>query len=445
MSHFNSPQPPEAQLPRSVTFGLEIEMLVASTRRLPEVICDPQAPFDDPHPGDGRWCAEKTSRGPTQHDSEEAVAQCLVQAGIDNIWVHDRPPDQISPAAQASRNSLPRVSERYHNWRVMSEGSLAVEEWIARDPVLGRYAWSSVEIASAVFQSKALPDVWVPVAPLQAARIARICHTLTSNLRIRFSPSCALHLHLGLGGEFIPEDTIRRFVSVMWLVEDAVLSLCAPWRSGNKWSQPITKASVLARDWDGERDLWGSVQQFADLAALQAFVGDEVWDRMTCAQKVQMMLIWSLPLNGPGMCNLVQAIGTTGAGDGDGQRGTVSIFGAVLARDGPFAYDNVGHTIEIRYASGTLIAGELVSWTNLFVRLFQLCNWYDETNAARLKMLLHGVAWGYEWSTEHAGHELLRHVGLGEDTRVWEAARRRWALADDHERVRRSPFVEPQP
>lgn len=440
MIDFNSPP---AQLPRSVTFGLEIEMLVAAARRLPE-ICGPQAaPLDDPHPDDGRWCSTRKPLTQALYDSKVAVAQCLVLAGVNNVRIDDKLPfRKVSDAAQASGNALPKVETKYHDWRVMPEQSLGIEEWVAADALLGQYAWGGVEVASAVFHSRAPADVWVPVTRAQEAQMAGVCRSLASNLRVRFSPSCGLHLHLGLGGEPIPGGAVRRFVAVMWLVEHAVESLCAPWRTDNEWSRPITKASMLAHDnWDeGGGELWGSVQWFADVADLRAFVGDGVWDRVSLAQRKQLLLIWSLPLAGNGGRNLAEAISTSGAS----ARGTVTVLGALLPQDGDCGRNFVANTIEVRYASGTLVARELASWTNLFVRLFQLCTWHDETNAIRLTTLLQGVVCGLGSSGFHAGHELLRQVGLGEDVRVWEAAARRWASAEDYDQVRRSPFVERQ-
>jgi hypothetical protein len=439
MSNSNPPKQDRrrAQLPRSMTFGLEIEMLVAAAGRLPEIF-GPQAPWDDPHPGDGRRYPTGTTTAQRQYESEKAVADCLVRAGLDNVYrIHDGVcPRPLSAAARASHESLPKVVDtKYHNWRVMNDGSLAVEEWIATDSLLRRYTWSGVEIASAVFGSSAPAGLWVRVAEAQRSQIAKVCQSLTSSLRIRFSETCGLHLHLGLGGEPIPGDTVRRFVTTMWLVEHAVLALCAPWRVDNTWSQPITKASLLASEPEA-REMWGSVQQFADLSALRMFLGADVWSRLSWLQKQQILLIWSLPLSGTGANNLVEAISTLGVS----ARGTVNIRGALLAQDDR-SHDNVGGTIEIRYACGTLVSRELVSWTNLFMRLFQLCHWHDETNAVRLTALLHGVVCALAWSDRYAGHELLRHIGLGDDVRVWEAAEERWASEKDYDQVRKSPFV----
>jgi len=422
----------------SMTFGFEVEMLVASAGTLP-AICGKQPPWDDPHPGDGRWCAIDNSRGSAQYTTEEAVAEMLLKAGIENTWIEDSlATHRPSGASQASRMMLPKVDMKYHNWRVMPESSLSVEEWIATDPVLGRYSWSSAEIASAVFNVWARsPDVWIAPRQAQAKQIADVCRTLATNLRIRLSTSCGLHIHLGLGGNSIPGDTVRRFVSVMWLIEDAVLSLCASWRADNTWAQPITKASLLASGSDEGRALRRSTENIpVDLYALRMFFGDSVWNTLTRVQKQHLQLIWSLPLSGNNNNNLVEAITTTTWSS----RGTVAVRGAILGRDSS-QHSNVANTIEIRYASATLVARELLSWTNLFIRLFQLCNWYHETNAVRLSTLVHGVLSAHG-SGRHAGHELLRQIGLGDDVGLWEAAGKRWAREDDHDQVRMNPFVD---
>ena len=428
------------QNPPSMTFGFEIEMLVASAGTLP-AICGKQTPWDDPHPGDGRWCATDKSGHTAQSITEEAVAATLFAAGIENTWIEDslatyRP----SGASQTSQMMLPRVDMKYHNWRVMPECSLSVEEWIATDTVLSRYAWTGVEIASAVFNVWARSsDVWIAPRQAQMTQIADVCRALASKLRIRLSQTCGLHIHLGLGGNSIPGDTVRRFISVMWLIEDAVLSLCAPWRADNTFAQPITKSSLLASGSDEGRALRGSMQNYpCDLSALRMFLGDRVWERLTRAQKQHIQLIWALPLDGNDNNNLVEAITTTTWST----RGTVAIRGAILGSD-TSRHSDVANTIEVRYASSTLVPCELVSWTNLFIRLFQLCNWYDETNAARLSSLVHGVLCA-QGSGRHAGHELLRQVGLGDDVALWEAAGERWAREDDHDQVRINPFVNGQ-
>jgi hypothetical protein len=108
---------------------------------------------------------------------------------------------------------------------------------------------------------------------------------------------------------------------------------------------------------------------------------------------------------------------------------------------------DAAQTCPTRSRSGTgaaLVAAELVSWTNLFVRLFQLCNWYDEPCAARLNALLYSVLCAQGVSRRDAGHELLRQIGLGGDIPVWEVAEERWARERNHDQVRTFPFFEAQ-
>jgi hypothetical protein len=67
---------------------------------------------------------------------------------------------------------------------------------------------------------------------------------------------------LDLGGDTIPPETGRRFVTTMWLIEDAVMMLCAPWRSNSHYAEPITKSSKLARD----QEVWKLVRRHSEIA-----------------------------------------------------------------------------------------------------------------------------------------------------------------------------------
>lgn len=400
--------------------------------------------FKDPHASDRRWYASSPHLAENQAKCEETVRTCLVRAGLTNVMTDSlRSPAPVSDDARVSQIFLPKIPAKYHHWQVMSDGSCQCEDWISNDDVLGRYTWSSVEIASSVFRSSARPDNWIKVTAAQELQIAQVCHSLTSNLRIRLSQSCGLHCHLGLGGDAIPPDTVRRFVTTMWLLEDAVLMLCAPWRSHSSFALPITKFSELAR----EEEVWKLAPRDShNPSKVRMFIGDGLWKRLPLLQKQRLALIWTLPLK-----DLKEAVSTR---DGT-SRGTVSVRGCCGPQDcgedldddlveDPFG-NFVQNTIEIRYASSTLIPRELTSWTNLFLRLFQLCNFYDDTNAIRLATVLHHVAEALDpRRTIHAGHELLRQIDLGDDVPVWTAAQHRWVLENDRDHVRRSPFVEPQ-
>ncbi|OIW23434.1 hypothetical protein CONLIGDRAFT_649469 [Coniochaeta ligniaria NRRL 30616] len=420
------------QPPQTLTFGLEIEMIVpgatASLR-----ISGRDAAFQDPHANDGRWYARGPHLTQNQDDCEETVETCLSAAGLANVQrEYQHNPPQVSDEARVSQIYHPNIAMKYHHWRVMSDGSCQCEMWFAEDDVLGRYTWSSVEIASSVFRSSARSDTWISVSPAQKAQLSQICRSLTSHMRIRVAQSCGLHCHIGLGGDTIPPDTVRRFVTTMWLIEDAILMLCAPWRVHSDFALPITLFSRLAR----EEDRWKFIQTLSNMNAdIRMLLGDGVRNRLSTLEQERVKLIWSLPLE-----DLREAIGTN-----DGTvRGTVSIQGCCGPVSNPFMCP-VQNTIEIRYASSTLVADELTAWTNIFLRLFQLCNFYTDTEAVRLAAVLDHVVDALDPTKGiHAGHELLRQLDLGDDVPVWTAAQRRWALETDHDHVRRSPFVDRQ-
>lgn len=415
--------------PQSLTFGLEIEMIVPG--RPPALLISRQEPdFQDPHVGDARWYAKTPHLEENQRACEEAVAQCLARAGLTNLIVDGNyDPAQTSHEALTSQIWLPNIPVEYHHWQIIHDQSCQCEEWVANDEILGRYSWSAVEIASAVFRSRAWPDNWIAVTAEQQARLGQICRSLTSNMRLRLSQSCGLHVHLGLGGDPIPPDTVRRFVTTMWLIEDAVLTLCAPWRQNNYYSQPITKYSMLAKNQDVHR----LRQRFSPAPADTRILIDEcIWQRMSPLQQGRVRLIWALPLE-----RLRSAVCTRSGSS----RGSVSIRGCC----GNIFGCPVQNTIEIRYGSSTLVAAELTSWTNIFVRLFQLCNYYNDVNAVRLTSVLRHVTDALApGSMLHAGHELLRQLELGDDVPVWTAAQQRWALENDHDHIRKSPFADPQ-
>jgi hypothetical protein len=313
MSTFNTQV--GAPLPLCLTSGLEIEMLVAANRPLSAISRQMEPPCTDPHPDDTRWKSTQAGKQAAQDETEHMVARLLSLAGLENVWIgEDWDARGDSNAAQMSRMSFPKIEKKdYHNWVVTQDVSVNVEGWVAADPLLGKYSWSRIEIASAVFGSFApSPDVWIPVRHAQTTQITDVCRKLTQNMRIRFSPSCGLHLHLGLGGEPIPEDTTRRFITVMWLLEEAVLALCAPWRMTNRWARPITRHSLLASESDEDREWRAAAMQDSCRPSTRPriYLGSGIISRLTRVQQDQIQLLWDLPFTGNGRSNLVEAIST---------------------------------------------------------------------------------------------------------------------------------------
>lgn len=421
---------------RLLTFGLEIEMIVPTGRKgldakwytalgLPD-----HGEFEDPHPEDGRPIIRERAQPAALEACQTAVHGCLLHAGIENAIINrgfELLESQISEQAEVSQMLFPKVDMKYHHWCVMSDRSCVAEEWMADDELLGRYQWHAVEIASSVFATSAAVGTWISVTPAQEHQMARLCRSLTSRMRIRTSETCGLHVHLGLGGDSIPADTIRRFTTTMWLLESAILCLCAPWRSDSFFAKPIRTDSNLATS---ARYLQAKVQMDS-INEIRMFLGPRFWENMSRLEAQQVALIWTLPLD-----RLIHAICTADS------RGTVSLMGCIPE---PGLYAPVANTIEIRYASSTLVAKELTSWTNIFVRIFQLCHYYDDESAVRLKSLLHGVVDSLKpRNTVHPGHELLRLLDLSADISVWRAAEQRWAMENELDKVSKSPFVPPQ-
>ncbi|KAB5525673.1 hypothetical protein GE09DRAFT_477757 [Coniochaeta sp. 2T2.1] len=337
---------------------------------------------------------------------------------------------EVSKEARRSQKSLPLVDMKYHHWRVIRDGSLECEQWVDEDEVLQNYLWSDVEVASAVFKcAPPAADSWIEVSLDQKAQLERVCKVLTETLRIRISNTCGLHVHVGLGGEPIPPDTVRRFMTTMWLIEDAVLTLCAPWREGNRVVAPITQESLLALD-GGLEFLKEWCAEVPPPHLRNMDIHHKLWDRMSTHDQRRVWVIWTLPVG-----QLRVATSTPHF-----TRGGVAI------RIPDDAEEDRTTTIEIRYASSTLDAKELTSWTNIFLRLFQLCHFYDWAHSAKLMNLIEGVTDAlllsklnkkrFPTGDAHAGHELLKLLDLGNDIPVWENAQKRWAREDNHHHVR---------
>ncbi|KAK0610168.1 hypothetical protein B0T17DRAFT_512467 [Bombardia bombarda] len=133
---------------------------------------------------------------------------------------------------------VPHVSWEYQGYSIAPDRSLkwqdpATQRWIDR-----RYDWLGVEVSTpAMFETRALFDT----------EIDKLCQALRSNMRLQLNRTCALHVtvsHQQPGGLHL--KTLKKALSLVWLVEPLLFQMCAPYRQGVKYCRPVTECSELA-------------------------------------------------------------------------------------------------------------------------------------------------------------------------------------------------------
>lgn len=277
--------------------------------------------------------------------------------------------------------------------------------------------WKEAEISSPVFTTTVTNMArslgWLGMKESHILTVKSLCRVLTREMRLNTSAfngqpetSLGLSVFVGLGGAPIPETSLRRFLVVLWLLEDALYKFCPPWRTSGDQSAPLRRDSFLAHvsplslPQDGPpglRDLIGPrLQQVIHPDKLQ-----RAW------------YMWNVNFNY--LPIMVQTVAGTGC---------VSIPGCK------------GHTvpnaIEIKHAGSNLRPGEIVSWTNVCLRLFQLCHFYErqDIHKWRLKALLELVV-DAMWHDElegngEAGSVLLKQLRMSGDLQIWKDAEGHW-------------------
>lgn len=424
-----------------LTFGLKVQFLVPGER------CshDESVPEHDPFPMDQRFKASETGSDEARKQiGLELWRNLRILTGFANVACKDIPghDNETSPMGPVLSSILPK----YNFWRIRlgkdveplcfpdADGQGCA--WQDRESPLRFWAWRSTEVSSPVFatSSNSKKDLgWIRTTEVQDLKIDSFCRVLTKGMRINTSAntgtqeqpnSCGLSIYVGLGGKPIPEPTIRRFITVVWLLEHALFKLCAPWRREDHDSKMLSAHSLLTNVHPESLPESGP-------AELEELLGARLQQAIPADRLRRTWYIWHVSAGV--LPKIIEEFGLSGC---------ISIPGSTG--------HSVPHAIQINHASSTLRPGEIKSWTNVCLRLFHLCHSYEHQHVHRwrlksmVELVVDALNKDHYDGSDTAGLVLLQMLGLKEDVPVWMDAQQRWSEEQTVGFLQRDPFVPPQ-
>ncbi|KAI2472369.1 hypothetical protein F4781DRAFT_383430 [Annulohypoxylon bovei var. microspora] len=194
---------PEEPLPPRVTFGVELEFLVAF--RLSDNDVDPLSNVKG-LPG--------LFKVPVQEPYAEEALQLAIMDLFENQGL------EVGVKTHRYRNEYAkRVLNEFSHWNIGNDPTIQPDESNA-EYNWGRCGWVDVEIGSPV----------EPAVPGAFEIVDYVRQLMTSNFRCRVNPSCGLHVHVGKGSERYDLRDMRRISSLIWSAEHLFVSLNHPSR-----------------------------------------------------------------------------------------------------------------------------------------------------------------------------------------------------------------------
>jgi hypothetical protein len=424
-----------------LTFGFKVQFLVPGERN-PD---DEDPPEHDPFPLDERFKASETDGDRARKEIGLKLWRYLrVVSGYANVACKGIPgrDDETSPVGPV----LPSVLPKYNFWRIRPGKDVeplcfrSTDDencfWQDSESPLRFWAWRQTEMSSPVFATSSSPkrdSGWIRTTEVQDLKIDSVCRVLTKGMRINTSActgtedepnSCGLSVFLGLGGNPIPETTIRRFITVVWLLEHAIFKLCAPWRRVDQDSETLTSRSLLSY-------IHADSLPESGPAELEELIGPRLQQAIPEDRLRRTWYIWHVP---PSVLPKIL--------EESGRTGCISIPGSTG--------HSVPHAVQINHAGSTLRPGEIKSWTNVCLRLFQLCHFYGKEKVHRwrlkamMELVVDALNKDHYSGGDTAGVVLLKMLGLKADIPIWTQAHERWTQERLVEYLKWDPFVPPQ-
>ncbi|KAI8950306.1 putative amidoligase enzyme-domain-containing protein [Xylaria longipes] len=200
----------------ALTCGVEIEFLV------PCISCDAQ----DPDPDIKDQHLYKTSSVDQELIMKDVREQLLeiLQQQLEDIPFRAMDDDDFYPPHD---NVV-----IYDTWRLGREST--VSKHGGPRLIHGPYHWTDCELTSPVMDS----DDY-------AQDIEDVCRVLKT-VRIHLNKTTAVHVHVGRGDEPFSLLTLKKFATLYWLTEKAIIELQHPSRHNNKYNFRLNNCSVLA-------------------------------------------------------------------------------------------------------------------------------------------------------------------------------------------------------
>ncbi|KAI1124573.1 hypothetical protein F5Y10DRAFT_268987 [Nemania abortiva] len=249
------------------------------------------------------------------------------------------------------------------------------------------YQWTHCELASPVMKS----DHYVE-------QLEKVCQVLKT-FRIHLNSTTAVHVHVGRGDEPFSLLTVKKFATLYWLTEKAILELQHPCRRFNKHCFRLTVCSVLAsrcmevanskNRTSRHRDAYETMEQYVPSHSL------------TCLQHIQIRCIWACH-SMEEVAELMQGADGLNAHD----RGSVGFRRFLPA--GKTGGNT--QTFEWRQMSGSLDAQHISQWVKTCLAFTDFCRLSSKADFKKM------VTEVIDRRGDYTGIELLEALGVDSQT-----------------------------
>ncbi|KAI0816097.1 putative amidoligase enzyme-domain-containing protein [Xylaria sp. FL0064] len=363
----------------TLTCGVELEFLIASIHRNEK---DPDPDITDKE-------LYRTLRSEPEYRVHQEVHANLLKALRQLEGV---------PFRYASNDHLSIYSDMvYDSWRLGLDGSVEMRYDECPSDIFdkGPYTWTCCELSSAVMD-----------ANNYAKTIEDVCRVLNT-VRTHLNETTAVHVHVGRRNEPFSLLTVKKFATLYWLTEEAIMKLHHPSRFTHRYCPRLTRTSVLAIESpkivDAIRPAFGERHEM---------IKDYVpVDKLTRLLQEQLKAIWDCD-NMEEVAGFMRISEETKA-QVSGFRGSVGFQRFVAT-----SYSGNIQTFEWRQMSGSLNANHINRWVEFCLKFTDFCRLSDKVT---FKNFVGNVI---ERGDDYTGIELLEALNV--DTQIFKNMKEVW-------------------
>ncbi|KAK7753195.1 hypothetical protein SLS62_004928 [Diatrype stigma] len=278
----------------ALTVGFELEVLfpiLPSEQAIDPYCYHPGAIYK----GKGKGQAAVEGRSMDKDDEEEAAFDewllTFLRCELPREKIRAERNDELYPL----HDNLPR----HDVWCVMRDHSVFYKEPVPERSLLstststpstpaGYYRWVGREITSGV-----LHTFDFSMCTLKAAMICLVLRFA----RVHLNDTTSVHVHVGQGDKAFSLLMLKKFTTLLWLTDAAILKLHHPSRQDNDYCSPVSVESDLALkplavlQAENASPLSSLAAQRLTEAQMQHFLPEELWDQDSLLP-AQIRRIW---------------------------------------------------------------------------------------------------------------------------------------------------------
>ncbi|KAI0483876.1 hypothetical protein F4859DRAFT_529205 [Xylaria cf. heliscus] len=375
----------------NLTCGVELEFLIPS---IPHDAQDPDSDIQD-------QLLYKSSSGDTEFIGEDVREQLLetLQQQLEDMSFQNMGDDDFYPPHD---NVV-----IYDTWRLGGEGT--VSKHGGAGLAEGPYQWTDCELTSAVMDSDEYDQ-----------DIEDVCRVLKT-VRVHLNKSTAVHVHVGRGDEPFSLLTVKKFATLYWLTERAIMELHHPSRHNNRYSFRLNKCAILANKLQTTLDVEERSSSSKDLERIEDYVPEAGLSRL---RHSQLRRIWA--------CSSIEEVAELMqcARDKVPESRAASHRGSMGFQRFLPAGKTGGNiqTFEWRQMSGSIDSKHINQWVEACIAFTDFCRLSD---GPTFKGLMEDVI---QRGNKYTGIELLEFLGV--NTRIFRDMMERWSMdpsfCEDH-------------